>query len=129
MTEKASDNFLAYLFSLLDEASAGLPHVTHKRLFGCEALWANDNIYALVWKTGRLGLKIPDAALFAELMAMPGAEPWSPGSSDGKGMAHWVLLPESFHDDKDLLTEWTRHAHAFAAAAPAAPKKKTRKKA
>ena len=126
MTDKAPASFLAFLFSLLDEASAGLPHVTHKRLFSCDALWANDNIYALVWKTGRLGLKIPDAALFAELMAMPGAEPWMPG--EGHAMGHWVLLPETFHDDKDLLTEWTRRAHGLADAAPAAPKKSAKKK-
>lgn len=112
-----------FLKSLLEEASQDLPGVTARRMFGCDALFANLSIYALVWKTGRIGLKFPDPALYGEVMAMSGAEPWAPG---GKPMSGWVLLPESFHDQPEQLATWVRHAHRLAAAAGtgAAPKSK-----
>jgi TfoX/Sxy family transcriptional regulator of competence genes len=110
-----------FLKSLLDEASQDLPMVTARRMFGCDALFANLAIYALVWKTGRLGLKLSDPALYREAMALAGAEPWAPG---GKPMAHWVLLPESLHDEPEELSTWVRHAHRLASATGAPKKKK-----
>ncbi len=123
MPSKPSSSILTYLRDLIEEASDGLPGVTRRRMFGSDAFFARDNIYAVISSVGRIALKIPDETLYRELLAMPGAEPWSPV---GKPMAHWVLVPEDFHDDGELLSEWTRRAHGFAAAAPpkAAGKKK-----
>ena len=44
---------------------------------------------------------------------MPGAEPWCAGP---KAMAHWLLVPEEFHDDPEALAPWLRRAHAQAKA-------------
>ncbi|MHB8875307.1 MAG: TfoX/Sxy family protein, partial [Myxococcaceae bacterium] len=106
----------------VEDASARLPAVSKRLMFGCEALFARGSIYALVWKTGRIGLRLPDAARFAELMALEGADPWSPGKN--MSMSHWVLVPEAFHDDTDALGEWVMRAHAFAMKAPPKGKKK-----
>src|SRR5687768_10499929 len=94
----------SHLLSLVEESSKGLPGVGMRKMFGCEALFANGSIYSLIWKTGRIGVKIPDAAQFQELMAIDGSEPWSPGSN--MTMSHWVLVPESFHDDAEALKTW-----------------------
>jgi len=114
-----------FLKSLLDEASQELPSVTTRRMFGCDALFANLAIYALVWKTGRLGLKLPEPALYQDALALEGAEPWAPG---GKAMAHWVLLPESLHDQPEQLSIWVHKAHRLASAAgpPSAAKSKAK---
>ena len=105
-----------HLASMVEEVSAGLPAVSRARMFGCDAFWANGNIYSLIWKDGRIGVKLTDPAAYSELMGQPGAGPWSPG---GKvKMAGWVLVPESFHDDEDTLREWVRKAHGYAISAP-----------
>ena len=94
----------------LVEASAGkLPH-TWKRMFGCDAAFVDGKIFALIWKTGRIGLKLPERERLDALLALDGAEPWTPGGM--KAMSSWVLVPESLHDDTDSLTDWVREAHA-----------------
>lgn len=110
---------------VMEEASAGLLEVHEKRMFGCDAFFAGSAIYGLVWKTGRIGLKFTDPAVFAELMAMPGAAPWTAGD---RTMSHWVLVPEPFHDDPLRLRAWVERAHRDAAAGDSvqAPRKKRR---
>ncbi|MBJ6763922.1 TfoX/Sxy family protein [Myxococcaceae bacterium JPH2] len=114
-----------HLTELLEEASQRLPAVSRRRMFGCDALFANDAIYALVWKTGRIGLRFPEATAFDELMGRPGSAPWMAGP---KTMSHWVLVPEAFHDEPEELTRWVRRAHALALASAGAPKTPARKK-
>ncbi len=108
-----------HLRELIEEGSVGLPGVAPRRMFGCDAFFAYGNIYALVWSEGRIALKLPDKASFDEVMARPGAEPWT--VSEGKAMSHWVLVPEDFHDEPDELGRWIRRAYESAAHAP--PKK------
>ncbi|MBX5484452.1 MAG: TfoX/Sxy family protein [Myxococcaceae bacterium] len=105
-----------HLSALVDELSAPLPGVTKKRMFGCDAFFASGNIYSLIWKTGRIGLKLLDDADFETLRAMPGAETWTPGAK--MVMSRWLLVPESFHDDPETLGGWVRKAHAQALLAP-----------
>lgn len=114
-------DFLKYLFELVEDASAPLPGVSHKRMFGCEAFFAEGTIYALIWKDDRIGLKLPDEASHAALAAMPGTTPWAPG---GKRMGKWLLVPEGFHDDRAELAAWVRRAHAQALTAGPKPTKK-----
>ena len=105
-----------HLLELVEEASRELPGVSPRRMFGCDALFAYGNIYALVWKDGRIGLKLPEPSLYEELMAMPGAAPWEVGPS--KAMSTWVLVPEDFHDDSEQLEVWVRRAHELASKRP-----------
>lgn len=102
-----------YLREMLDEATQRLRGIATKRMFGCHAVFANSNIFGMVWKAGRLGLKVPDATLHAKLMGLEGAGPWCPGN---KTMSYWVLVPETFHDDPDELASWVRIAHRLAIA-------------
>ena len=102
------------LETLLDDCSGPLPAVTHRRMFGCHALFANESVYALVWKTGRIGLKFPDPQVREQLLSLPGAEPWRAGN---KTMKEWVLLPENYHEDPELLCSWVQRAHAVALSA------------
>ena len=108
------------LRDLLKEASDYLPDVTVRKMFGCYTFFARGTIYALVWLPNRIGLKIPDKDRFEELMALPGAEPWVMGSSKTR---HWVLVPETFHQEKEVLFEWVERAHRYAIAAGPKPKR------
>jgi TfoX/Sxy family transcriptional regulator of competence genes len=116
----------AFLFGLLEEAAAPLPGVAHKRMFGCDALFAEGNIFGMIWKEDRIGLKFPNKDLYGQLMALEGSAPWTVGE---KVMGGWVLAPEAFHDDNAQLTKWVRLAHSQAlAAGPKVPKVKKAKK-
>ena len=106
----------------LNDAAAGLSRMTSRKMFGCYALWANDNVFALVWKHGRIGIKLPDSAVYDSLMGLSGSEPWKAGPMT---MAHWVLVPESFHAGAPDLKRWLAKAHLLCGAL----EKKTKPKA
>ncbi|HZW87934.1 MAG TPA: TfoX/Sxy family protein [Myxococcaceae bacterium] len=101
---------LLELRSRLDDLTTGLPQVTVRRMFGCDAFLAGGAIFAMVWREGRIGLRLPDE-LLPELRALPGADPWR---HRDMVVRQWVLVPESFHDDTDGLASWVHKAHAAA---------------
>jgi TfoX/Sxy family transcriptional regulator of competence genes len=115
MTESVSYEELMQLKALLDGALAGLENVVPKRLFGCDGWFVQGNIFAMVWKEGRLGFRLSDPELQAEAMAFKGAEPWSVGR---QVMKHWVLVPKGWHREPAKLKAWGRKAHAVASARP-----------
>jgi len=109
-----------------------LPNVTWRRMFGCPAVFVSGQIFGLVWKAGRIGLRLPEPAAFEELMAREGTAPWTAGP---KTMSNWVLVPEAFHSDPGTLRAWAERAHQMAARAAKAsetkaepPRRKGRKK-
>lgn len=112
-----------HLRELLEEASEGLPATSPKYMFGCDAMFAGGKIYALVWRTGQVAVKLTDPMAYGEAMALEGASPWSPGRS---AMSGWVLLPEDFNDDLEGLREWVRRAHGYAYALSRIPEKPKR---
>lgn len=99
---------IAELENILNSAATTLPKVTSKKMFGCHALWADGNVFALVWKHGRIGVKLPDESSYQTLLAASGAEPWKAGPMQ---MAHWVLVPESFHSKAAEIKKWAAKAH------------------
>lgn len=103
-------SLLLELRSALETLTANLPGVTMRRMFGCDAFLARGAIFAMVWREGRIGLRLPDA-LLPELRALPGADPWR---HRDMVVRQWVLVPESFHDDPDGLARWVRKAHTAA---------------
>ncbi len=109
---------LPFLLELVDTATRDLPDVTRKRMFGCDAYLAGERVFALVWKTGRVSVKLSDPAAHAELMAHAGAEPCRMGD---RLMSNWVLTPEAMHDDVEALTPWLRLAPARARSWRATP--------
>jgi len=82
--------------------------VTSKKMFGCHATWVKDNVFALVWKQGRIGLKLPEEKSYEALMSLKGAEPWKAGPMK---MSHWVLVPEKFHSDSTEFKKWIKKAY------------------
>ena len=110
---------IAELEGRLDAAAAGLSRLTSRKMFGCYALWVNDNVFALVWKHGRIGVKLPDAAVYDSLMSLAGSEPWKAGPMT---MAHWVLVPKALHADKAGLKRWLSKAHQLCGALVKKPK-------
>lgn len=113
--------------TLLEEASEMLPDVTRRTMFGCYAIFAREAIYGLIWPPGRIGLRMSDPDLYQELLALGGSEPWR-FEPDGKPVKHWVLVPENFHTDFDLLEKWVKHAYDCALVESAKPKKSRRKR-
>lgn len=109
------------LLATLRSASERLADVEEKKMFGCEAFFVKGAIFALVWKTGRIGVKLPDEARFAALASQKGAERWSAGP---KVMAHWLLVPSAIAGDAKKLAPWVKEAHAMAAAGLGATKRK-----
>jgi hypothetical protein len=101
---------LKALEALLDSASRHLADVSTKRLFGYHALYRADAVFALVWKSGRIGMKIADPKRHQELMAIAGAEPWIAHAV----MTQWALGPEHFHENVRLKSKWLMTAHCLA---------------
>ena len=99
---------IAELEVILNSATEGLSKISSKKMFGCHAIWADGNVFALVWKHGRIGVKLPEEARYEKLMSLSGAEPWKAGPMK---MAHWVLVPESFHSKSAELKNWASQAH------------------
>jgi len=125
------------LLATLRDAAAKLREVEEKKMFGCEALFTNGAIFALVWKTGRIGVKLPDPARYEALASQKGSEPWRAGAMV---MSHWVLVPPAIDRDAKKLAPWVKEAHAMAASGllgeklkpkpkPAAKKTAAKKKA
>ena len=98
------------LKSALEQAVEGLPDIGWKRMFGCDAAFRDGNIFALVWKEGRLGLKYADEEEFAARMDSVGSNRWAPG---GRQTKHWVLIPDSVAEDETELRLWTEMAHTL----------------
>lgn len=98
--------------------------VTSKKMFGCPAFWVNSNVFALVWKHGRIGVKLTEEKNYENLLNVKGSEPWKAGP---RKMAHWVLIPESFHSDTKSLKKWLQLAYDQNEKAPAKTTKKITK--
>ncbi len=77
-------------------------------MFGCESFFRDGSIFGLIWKDDRIGLKLRKPQSFQALVDLPGAEVWKAGTM---AMSHWVLVPESFHDDEDTLKAWIVRVH------------------
>lgn len=99
---------LDWLKERLEEAVAKLRGVTHKRMFGCDCYFAEGAMFAMIWKEGRIGFKLPDEAAYDELAKVKGTHPWKPG---GKNMGKWLLVPEAWNEDDEALAKWAKRAH------------------
>ena len=121
---KASKELLASLEEKINAAADGLKSVTGKRMFGCHALFVKDAVFGLIWKEGRIGVRLPETSVFDELIGLKGAGPWKAGPMT---MSHWVLVPATMHEDRRALTKWVTKAHSIAATT--APKVAAKKKA
>lgn len=108
---KVAEEILSKLHAVLNDVASDLSHVVEKTMFGCRSLFAKDSIFSLVWKEGRIGVRLPDKEAFSKLIEKTGAAPWKAGS---RTMSHWVLVPESMHNNQAELARWVAKAHAYA---------------
>ncbi len=108
---KVSKEALVVLEGVVNEVVEGLPKTKTKRMFGCHGLFANDAVFGLVWKEGRIGVRLPEEKTFESLMKLKGSAPWKAGKMT---MSHWVLVPPSMHKKKSDLAKWMKVAHTLA---------------
>ncbi len=113
--KKPSADEMTRLKATFDGAMAGLDAVEPKRLFGCDGYFVNGNIFGLVWKEGRLGLRLTDEAKQLEVLGLAGADPWKAGPMI---MKHWVLVPMDWHRKPSVLKQWARLAFELALERP-----------
>lgn len=115
---------LAWLKEQLDVAVAGLGGVTVKRMFGCDAYFREGRIFSMVWKEGRIAVKLTDTASHAALAAIRGVQPWSPGGK--MVMTAWLLVPPGWNEDPDTFRPWVERAFEQVAAQKVKPAPKKR---
>jgi TfoX/Sxy family transcriptional regulator of competence genes len=113
------------LEELLNSATTKLKNIESKKMFGCHAAWIKGNVFALVWKKGRLAVKLPDETTFNKLMGEKGAAPWKIGP---KTMGHWVFVPKTFHKNARSINTWVKKASELCADVKNTKKKKVSKK-
>jgi len=110
---------LSRLKAVFDGALAGLAGVEAKRLFGCDGYFVGGNIFALVWKEGRLGLRFESVETLAQAHGLAGSAAWEIGA---RRMQQWVLLPVAMHGQPAKLRAWGRLAWDQARQRPEKPR-------
>lgn len=96
---------------VLTDACTGLP-MTVRKMFGGHGFFApNGGMFAGIVTNDEVMLKLVRGPARDELIAL-GGHPWV---YDGGGrettMAEWIVIPEAFYDDQELLGAWARRAH------------------
>jgi hypothetical protein len=74
----------------------------------------------------RIGVKLTDRNAYDTLMSWPGTRIWT--VQGDRPMSNWLLVPESFHDDVDVLKVWVKKAHTQASMAAKAKPKATKRR-
>lgn len=103
---KVPDSLLEHLRDVLREAVDRLPGVGQRKMLVSVGWTVNDRVFALVSRDGRIVVRLPDEEARRELEAL-GAKTWTFGS---RAPRDWLVLPETMHDDTDLLRTWVKRA-------------------
>src|SRR5215813_13631143 len=97
---------------LLTDACAGLP-TTAKKMFGGHGFFApNGGMFAGIVTDDEVIFKLVVGPLRDALITL-GGHPWV-YDARGKAMTmnEWIVVPERFYDDPELLADWAAKAHA-----------------
>jgi TfoX/Sxy family transcriptional regulator of competence genes len=103
------------LVARFTEVAARHPGAQQRKMFGYPALFIGGNMATGLF-ADRWVVRLLPADLEA-LMALPGAEPFSP--MPGRSMTGWATLPREVVGDDDALDPWLERSFAFAASLPA----------
>lgn len=109
----------------MTDACVGLP-ITLRKMFGGHGFFApNGGMFAAIVTDDEVIFKLVRGTARDELIAL-GGHPWVyDGSGRQMTMAEWIVIPESFYDAQELLSEWAARAHSLVPAkAPKGPAKK-----
>lgn len=126
---------MASSLDILTEACEALRPVIQK-MFGGHGFFApNGGMFAGIVTDDAIVLKLEDGPARDELLRL-GGRPWTyTGQSKPMTMQNWIVVPEEFYDDYELLGAWARRARDLAppkkakTSSKASTKKKTAKKA
>ena len=78
------------------------PDVVVRPMFANVAAFVNGNMFAGLFGD-QVGVRLPDAAMRDELLAVDGSGPYGPAE---RPMGGYVALPEAWKSDPDLLRNW-----------------------
>jgi TfoX/Sxy family transcriptional regulator of competence genes len=95
------------------------PGVETRKMFGYPSAFVNGNLFMGLFGDG-LMLRLSEADR-AGLLKIDGAEPFEP--MPGHAMKEYVLVPDSFHGDRETLDGWIEKSLAFVGGKPAKEKK------
>ena len=101
------------MLTLLEESIEDLPQVERGRFFGLNVLTVQGEMFAMVWKNGRIGLRFRDTALNDQVLELEGSEHWVTG---GRAMRQWILMVDDFVDDSDKMNYYLESAYQDACA-------------
>jgi TfoX/Sxy family transcriptional regulator of competence genes len=104
----------ATLVERFDAVAGRHPAAQRRKMFGYPALFVGGNLATSLY-SDRWVVRLTPAAT-DELLAVPGAEPFSP--MPGRTMRGWAQLPREMVDDDATLDAWVARAIAFAASLP-----------
>lgn len=104
-TRRASPSLLAHLKETVAALVQRGPDVEARRMFGSDVWLVGGHLCVLLMPYGRIVVRLPSSS--EALLAIDGAAPWQYGNKQPK---HWVMVPESFHDDVELLSVWVQRA-------------------
>jgi TfoX/Sxy family transcriptional regulator of competence genes len=103
------------LVDRFDAVAARHPEAERRKMFGYPALFVGGNLVTGLF-ADRWMIRLGDEAR-AALLALPGAEPFSP--MPGRTMTGYATLPPGVVDDDAALDGWLREAIAFGRTLPA----------
>jgi TfoX/Sxy family transcriptional regulator of competence genes len=92
-------------------------------MFGSDVWLVGGHLCVLLMPYGRIVVRLPSSS--ETLLAIDGAAPWTYGTKQPK---HWVMVPESFHDDVEQLQAWIERARREVIAHPPATAKMSKRR-
>ncbi len=104
----------AALVERFDRVAGRHPAAQRRKMFGYPALFVGGNMATGLF-ADRWVVRMAQADV-DELLAIPGAEPFSP--MPGRSMSGWAALPRETVDDDAALDAWLTRAFGFAASLP-----------
>ncbi|MBX7115301.1 MAG: TfoX/Sxy family protein [Myxococcaceae bacterium] len=113
---------------LLNDACAPLK-VNARKMFGGHGFFApNGGMFAGIVTDDEVIFKLVLGPLRDELIDL-GGHPWVyQGRGKAMTMHEWIVVPERFYDDPELLAQWAAKAHAAVPGKTMKAKKATVKK-
>ncbi len=91
------------LFDMIAKEMAEYSAIGTGNFFGLDVLKVQGETFAMVWKEGRVGVKILNKELNAKLVSTKEANHWV---TSGKTMSQWVLAPYEYNEDITALKKW-----------------------
>jgi TfoX/Sxy family transcriptional regulator of competence genes len=111
------------LVATFERATAGLPQIEHRKMFGYPAVFAGGQMFSGLFQDSMIvRLSAEDRAAFADQFE---ARPFEP--IPGRPMREYLAVPEAILSSPKRLGEWLEKARSYAASLPAKGKRAKKK--